>query len=77
MSALHFPTLFSPLQVGAHVLKDRAIMGSMHLRLETMDRPLQRQAMFYAERARHGVALMVTGGFSRRDGGTWLVLWYR
>lgn len=64
MSSLPFPTLFSPLQVGAHVLKNRAIMGSMHLRLETMDRPLQRQAMFYAERARHGVALMVTGGFS-------------
>ncbi|MES2236422.1 MAG: NADPH-dependent 2,4-dienoyl-CoA reductase [Pseudomonadota bacterium] len=64
MSSPPFPTLFSPLQVGAHVLKNRAIMGSMHLRLETMDRPLQRQAMFYAERARHGVALMVTGGFS-------------
>lgn len=59
-----FPTLFSPLKVGTHVLKNRAIMGSMHLRLETMDRPLQRQAMFYAERARQGVALMVTGGFA-------------
>ncbi|HEY8856348.1 MAG TPA: NADPH-dependent 2,4-dienoyl-CoA reductase, partial [Rugosibacter sp.] len=59
-----FPTLFSPLKVGTQVLKNRAIMGSMHLRLETMDRPLQRQAMFYAERARQGVALMVTGGFA-------------
>lgn len=64
MSTSPFPTLFSPLKVGTQVLKNRAIMGSMHLRLETMDRPLQRQAMFYAERARHGVALMVTGGFS-------------
>lgn len=59
-----YPTLFSPLQVGTQVLKNRAIMGSMHLRLETLDRPLQRQAMFYAERAKEGVALMVTGGFA-------------
>ncbi|MCK9989169.1 MAG: 2,4-dienoyl-CoA reductase (NADPH2) [Rugosibacter sp.] len=59
-----YPMLFSPLKVGTQVLKNRAIMGSMHLRLETLDRPLQRQAMFYAERAREGVALMVTGGFA-------------
>lgn len=64
MNNPRFPTLFSPLKVGTQVLKNRAIMGSMHLRLETMDRPLQRQAMFYAERARQGVALMVTGGFA-------------
>lgn len=64
MKPSSFPTLFSPLKVGTQVLKNRAIMGSMHLRLETMDRPLQRQAMFYAERARQGVALMVTGGFA-------------
>lgn len=64
MNPSPFPTLFSPLKVGTQVLKNRAIMGSMHLRLETMDRPLQRQAMFYAERARQGVALMVTGGFA-------------
>ncbi len=59
-----FPTLLSPLRVGAHVLKSRAIMGSMHIRLETLDHPLQRQVMFYAERARNGVALIVTGGFA-------------
>jgi len=64
MNTSPFPTLFSSLKVGTQVLKNRAIMGSMHLRLETMDRPLQRQAMFYAERARQGVALMVTGGFA-------------
>lgn len=59
-----FPTLLSPLRVGTHTLKSRAIMGSMHTRLETMDRALERQVHFYAERARDGLALIVTGGFA-------------
>ena len=63
-STTPFPTLLSPLRVGTHTLKTRAIMGSMHTRLETMDRALERQVRFYAERARDGLALIVTGGFA-------------
>ena len=59
-----YPTLLSPLQAGAHRLRNRVIMGSMHTRLELLDRAIERQAAFYAERARAGVALIVTGGYA-------------
>ncbi len=59
-----FPTLLSPLRVGAHTLRNRALMGSMHTRLEGMDHAAQRLSMFYAERARGGAALIVTGGYA-------------
>ena len=39
-------------------------MGSMHTRLELLDRAIERQVAFYAERAKGGVALIITGGFS-------------
>ncbi|MFT5488670.1 MAG: 2,4-dienoyl-CoA reductase (NADPH2) [Alphaproteobacteria bacterium] len=38
-------------------------MASMHVRFELMDRPIERAAAFYAERARGGTALLVTGGY--------------
>ena len=59
-----FPTLLSPIQVGAHSLRNRGLMGSMHTRLEHMDRAVERLAMFYAERARGGAGLIVTGGYA-------------
>jgi 2,4-dienoyl-CoA reductase (NADPH2) len=40
------------------------VMGAMHTRLETMDRPIERLAAFYATRARGEVALILTGGYS-------------
>ena len=36
----------------------------MHTRLETLDRPIERVARFYVERAKGGAALIITGGFS-------------
>src|SRR5215212_2704369 len=63
-TATAYPTLLSPLQVGRHRLRNRAIMGSMHTRLELLDRAIERQVAFYAERAKGGVALIITGGFS-------------
>ena len=63
MTAL-FPHLLSPLQVGATSLKNRVLMGSMHTGLEEEPDGYARMAAFYAERARGGVALMVTGGIS-------------
>jgi len=59
-----YPTLLSPLQAGTHRLRNRVIMGSMHTRLELLDRAIERQAAFYAERAKAGVALIVTGGYA-------------
>jgi 2,4-dienoyl-CoA reductase (NADPH2) len=59
-----FPHLFRPIDVGSVRLANRIVMGSMHTRLETLDRPLERIARFYVERAKGGVALIITGGFS-------------
>lgn len=59
-----YPHLLAPLDLGFTTLKNRVIMGSMHTGLE--DRPwhFKQLAEYFAERARGGVALMVTGGFS-------------
>src|SRR6187551_2016050 len=63
-TATAYPTLLSPLKVGRHTLRNRAIMGSMHTRLELLDGAIERQVAFYAERAKGGVALIITGGFA-------------
>ena len=39
-------------------------MGSMHTGLEEYPDGAERLAAFYAERARHGVALIVSGGIA-------------
>lgn len=64
-----FPTLLSPMRVGAHTLRNRVIMGSMHTRLEHASKPVERQAAFYAARAAGGVALVITGGFAPSEAG--------
>ena len=58
-----FPRLLAPLDLGFTTLKNRVLMGSMHTGLEET-RDWNRVAEFYAERARGGVALMVTGGMA-------------
>ncbi len=64
-----YPTLLSPLKVGRRSLRNRVIMGSMHTRLEHLDRPRERQVAFYRERARGGVALIVSGGHAPNEAG--------
>jgi 2,4-dienoyl-CoA reductase (NADPH2) len=59
-----YPHLFQPLAAGPLTLRNRIVMGSMHTRLECADRPAERLAAFYAERARGGVSLVITGGVS-------------
>lgn len=59
-----YPTLLSPLDLGHTVLRNRVVMGSMHTKLEDRKRDLPKLAAFFAERARGGVALMVTGGYA-------------
>ncbi|TDE38990.1 NADPH-dependent 2,4-dienoyl-CoA reductase [Antarcticimicrobium sediminis] len=56
-----YPNLLAPLDLGFTTLKNRVLMGSMHTGLEETG-DWNRVAEFYSERARGGVALMVTGG---------------
>lgn len=64
-----YPNLLRPLDLGFTTLSSRAIMGSMHTRLETLDRAEERIARFYSDRARGGAGLIVTGGFSPNGDG--------
>ncbi|WP_336997303.1 NADPH-dependent 2,4-dienoyl-CoA reductase [Leclercia sp. M50] len=64
-----YPSLFAPLDLGFTTLKNRVLMGSMHTGLEERPDGAERLAAFYAERARHGVALIVTGGVAPAPSG--------
>jgi len=59
-----YPHLLEPLDLGFTTLPNRVIMGSMHVGLEEAPRGFERMAAFYAERARGGVGLIVTGGIA-------------
>jgi 2,4-dienoyl-CoA reductase (NADPH2) len=58
-----YPHLLEPLDIGFTTLPNRVLMGSMHTGLEEAPDGHKRMAVFFAERARGGVALIVTGGF--------------
>ncbi|MEV6720213.1 NADPH-dependent 2,4-dienoyl-CoA reductase [Streptomyces xanthochromogenes] len=64
-----YPHLLSPLDLGFTSLPNRVLMGSMHVGLEEAENGFERMAAFYAERARGGVGLMVTGGIAPNDAG--------
>ncbi len=64
-----FPNLLRPLQVGHLTLPNRVLMGSMHTGLEEHPDGMRAMAHFYAERARGGVALIVTGGIAPNASG--------
>jgi 2,4-dienoyl-CoA reductase (NADPH2) len=64
-----YPLLFRPLELPGVTLPNRILMGSMHTGLESRPDGMPRLAAFYAERARGGAALIVTGGFSPNDAG--------
>ncbi len=59
-----FPQLLAPLDLGFTTLKNRVLMGSMHTGLEDRARDYPKLAEYFAERARGGVGLMVTGGMA-------------
>ena len=59
-----YPLLNRPLDLGFTTLRNRVLMGSMHLGLEEVPGGFQRMAAFYAERARGEVGLIVTGGIA-------------
>nr|BFD94284.1 NADPH-dependent 2,4-dienoyl-CoA reductase [Kitasatospora sp. Xyl93] len=64
-----YPHLLSPLDLGFTTLPNRVIMGSMHVGLEEAPGGYERMAAFYAERARGGVGLIVTGGIAPNEAG--------
>lgn len=59
-----YPNLLEPLDLGFTRLRNRTLMGSMHTGLEEAKNGFERLAAFYAERARGGAGLIVTGGIS-------------
>ncbi|MGV9859581.1 oxidoreductase [Gordonia sp. NPDC003425] len=60
----HYPHIFEPLRIGGMTLPNRLVMGSMHTGLEDRIWDTDKLAAYYAERARGGVGLIVTGGFA-------------
>lgn len=58
-----YPHLLQPLDLGFTTLRNRVLMGSMHTGLEEAPGGHERMAAFFAERAKGGVGLIVTGGF--------------
>ena len=61
---MNYPKLFSPLDLGHVILPNRVLMGSMHTGLEDKASDYGKLAAYFAERARGGVGLMVTGGIA-------------
>ena len=72
MSALEkYPHLFTPLNLGFTSLKNRILMGSMHTGLEEAVGGFERMAPYFAERARGGVGMIITGGiYPNEEGGS-------
>ena len=61
--------IFEPLDLGFTTLKNRILMGSMHTGLEEEKNGIDRIATYYAERAKGGVGLIVTGGIAPNSQG--------
>ncbi|MCG8838849.1 FAD-dependent oxidoreductase [Tenacibaculum dicentrarchi] len=61
---MKYKHIFEPLDLGFTTLKNRILMGSMHTGLEEEKNGTQRIATYYAERAKGGVGLIITGGIS-------------
>ncbi|HEU4810559.1 MAG TPA: NADPH-dependent 2,4-dienoyl-CoA reductase [Nocardioides sp.] len=66
-----YPHLLSPIRLGRLELRNRVVMGSMHTGLEDSVRDLTALSAYFAERARGGVGLIVTGGYAPNKRG-WL-----
>lgn len=65
-----YPHMLAPLDLGFTTLRNRVLMGSMHTGLEERPQGFERMAAFFAERARGGVGLIVTGGFGPNTEGS-------
>ncbi|MBF6366909.1 NADPH-dependent 2,4-dienoyl-CoA reductase [Nocardia puris] len=67
-----FPHLFEPLDLGFTTLRNRVVMGSMHTGLEDRAWDTNKLAAYFAERAKGGVGLIITGGYAPNRTG-WLL----
>ncbi|MGW4718104.1 FAD-dependent oxidoreductase [Nocardia sp. NPDC004260] len=67
-----FPHLFEPLDLGFTTLRNRVVMGSMHTGLEDRAWDTNKLAAYFAERARGGAGLIITGGYAPNRAG-WLL----
>ncbi|MFE9787849.1 FAD-dependent oxidoreductase [Nocardia salmonicida] len=67
-----YPHLFEPLDLGHTTLRNRVVMGSMHTGLEDRAWDTNKLATYFAERARGGVGLIITGGYAPNRTG-WLL----
>ncbi|MGB5719479.1 MAG: NADPH-dependent 2,4-dienoyl-CoA reductase [Woeseiaceae bacterium] len=68
MTHTQYPHLFAPLDLGFTTLKNRVLMGSMHTGLEDGNQH-ERLAVYFAERARGEVGLIITGGYAPNRAG--------
>ncbi|MGB5352747.1 MAG: NADPH-dependent 2,4-dienoyl-CoA reductase [Woeseia sp.] len=68
MSATKYPHLLAPLDLGFTSIKNRVVMGSMHTGLEDGNKH-DRLAVYFAERARGGAGLIITGGYAPNRAG--------
>jgi 2,4-dienoyl-CoA reductase (NADPH2) len=69
MNHQQYPHLLSSLDLGFTQLKNRVLMGSMHTGLEEAPNGFERMAVYFAERARGGAGLIVTGGVAPNEAG--------
>jgi 2,4-dienoyl-CoA reductase (NADPH2) len=69
MTHSKYPHLLSPLDLGFTTLKNRVLMGSMHTGLEEAPDGFERMAVYFGERARGDVGLIVTGGVAPNEAG--------
>jgi 2,4-dienoyl-CoA reductase (NADPH2) len=72
MTTTRYPQLLKPLHLGFTTIKNRVVMGSMHTGLEDRFYNYPKLAAYFAERAKGGVGLMITGGISPNRQG-WLL----
>ena len=70
----YYPNLLQPLDLGFTTLRNRVLMGSMHTGLEDRFYHIDKLASYFAERARGGVGIIVTGGYSPNRRGELLPL---
>ena len=66
-----YDLMLSPFTIGDLTLRNRVVMGSMHTGLEDYPWDIDKLAAYFAERARGGTGLIVTGGFAPNKRG-WL-----
>ncbi|NNM53039.1 MAG: NADPH-dependent 2,4-dienoyl-CoA reductase [Pseudomonadales bacterium] len=68
----NYEHLLQPLDLGFTQLRNRVVMGSMHTGLEDRFYNYGKLAAYFAERARGGVGLIITGGIAPNRQG-WLL----